>query len=137
LSQRAVERLQGLPAANGRLEQLESRVAELEAQNRQLEKQRANAEKKLAKVKSGKDHATFYADSFAAGLMCALVGMEKASKALKRELEACTKANADLQEKRDAAEARKGATEGKLHLERQGRAGAVLKPPCFSLQTRC
>ena len=60
-------------------------------------------------MKSGKDRATFYADSFAAGLMCALVGMEKASKALKRELEACTKDNADLQEKRDAAEARKGA----------------------------
>ena len=61
--------------------------------------------------------------------MCALVEMDKGSKALKRELEDCTKANAELQQKREAAEAREGATEGKLHLERQGCAGVVLKPP--------
>ena len=52
---------------------------------------------------------------------------------MKRELEACTKANADLQEGREAAEAREDATEGKLRLERQAREGMVRKPPCFSL----
>ena len=125
--------LQRLSTAGGRLEHVESLVVKLGAQNRRLEKQRADAEKKFAKEQRGKERATFYADSFAAGLMCALVEMDKGSKALKRELEDCTKANAELQQKREAAEAREGATEGKLHLERYGRAGAVLKPPWFSL----
>ena len=40
---------------------------------------------------------------------------------MKRELASCTKANADLQEGREAAEAREGATEGKLCLELQAR----------------
>ena len=120
------------PAADGRLDQLESLLAELEAQNRLLEKQRAKTEKELAKEKRGKERATFYADSFAFGLMGTLLGLEKEVQALKRELEACTKANADLQEGLGAAEAREGATEGKLRLERQAREGMVWKPPCFS-----
>ena len=73
----------------------------------------------------------FYADSFVFGLMGALLGLEKEAWALKHELEACTKANADLQEGREAAEARDGAAEGKLRLERQAREGMVWKPPCF------
>ena len=121
------------PAADGRLDQLESLLAELEAQNRLLEKQRVETEKELVKEKRGKERATFYADSFAFGLMGTLLGLEKEVQALKHELEACTKANADLQEGLGAAEAREGATEGKLRLERQAREGMVWKPPCFPL----
>jgi len=65
--------------------------------------------------------------------MGTLLGLKKEVWALKRELEACTKANADLQEGQEAAEAREGAAEGKLRLERQAREGMVQKPPCFSL----
>jgi len=133
LSQRAAERLRRVPAADDRLEQLESRVAELEAQKRLLEKQRAETEKELVKEKRGKEHAMFYTDCFAFGLMGTILGLEKETRALKRELEACTKANADLQEGREALEAREGATEGKLRLERQARKGMVQKPSCFPL----
>jgi len=48
-------------------------------------------------------------------------------RALKRDLAACEKANTDLQKGRDAAEAREGATEGKLCLERQVREDIVRK----------
>ena len=106
-----------MPAAGGRLRQLESRLAELEAQNRLLEKQRVETEKELVKEKCGKEHAMFYADCFAFGLMGTILGLEKETRALKRELEACTKANAELQEGREAAEARDGAAEGKIRLE--------------------
>ncbi|XP_039786419.1 uncharacterized protein LOC120652614 [Panicum virgatum] len=103
LSRRAAERLQGVPSAGGRLEQLESQLAKLEAQNRLLERQWAKTEKELAKEKRG---------------------LEKEVRALKHDLAACDKANADLQKGRDAAEAREGATEDKLRLERQAREGA-------------
>ena len=106
-----------MSAADGRLEQLESRLAEIEAQNRLLEKQRVETEKELVKEKHGKERATFYTDSFAFGLMGTLLGLEKEVRALKRELEAYTKANADLQEGRETAEVREGAAEGKLRLE--------------------
>ena len=122
-----------MPAAGGQLEQLESRVAELEAQNRQLKKQRAEVEKKNTKEKCGMERAMFYADSFAFGLIGTHLGLEKEIRALKRELEASTKANADLQEGREAAEAREGAAEGKLHLDQQAREGMVRKPPYLLL----
>ena len=121
------------PAADGRLDQLESLLAELEAQNRLLEKQRAETEKELVKEKQGKERATFYTDSFAFGLMGTLLGLKKEVLALKRDLAACTNANADLQEGREAAEAREVTTGGKLHLESQAREGMVRKPPCFPL----
>ena len=54
-------------------------------------------------------------------------------RALKRDLAACEKANTDMQKGRDAAEAREGATEGKLRLERQARKGMILESPCFLL----
>ena len=120
------------PAADGRLDQLESLLAELEAQNRLLEKQRAETEKELVKEKRGKERATFYADSFAFGVMGTLLGLEKEVRALKHDLAACTKANDDLQEGREAAEAREGATEGKLCLELQAREVMVRKALCFS-----
>ena len=43
------------------------------------------------------------------------------------ELEACTKANGELQKLREVAEAREAATEEKLHLEQQARRGMILK----------
>ena len=95
-----------MPATDGHLEQLKSQLAELEAQNRLLEKHREETEKEFVNEKRGKERAMFYADSFAFGLMGMLLGLDKETRALKRELEACTKANADLQEGRDAAEAR-------------------------------
>ena len=121
-----------MPAEDSRLEQLESRLAELEAQNHLLEKQRAETE--LTKEKCDKERATFYTDSFEFGLIGTLLGLEKEVQALKRELEACTKANADLQEGQEAAEAREGAAEGKLRLERQAREGMVRKPPYFTFK---
>ena len=120
-----------MPAMDSRLEQLESRLAELEAQNHLLEKQRAETEKELTKEKCDKERTTFYADSFEFGLIGTLLGLEKEVRALKHDLVACEKANADLQKGRDAAEAREGATEGKLHLERQARERMARKPPCF------
>ena len=91
----------GAPAAYSRLEQLESRLAELEAQNHLLEKQRAETEKALAEGKRGKERATFYAESFAFGLIGTLVGLEKEVRTLKRDLAACEKANTDLQKGRE------------------------------------
>ena len=44
---------------------------------------------------------------------------------------ACEKANTELQKAQEDAEAREGATEGKLRLERQAREGMVSEPPCF------
>ena len=43
------------------------------------------------------------------------------------ELEACTKANEELQKLRDAAEVREAATEEKLRLEREARKGMIRK----------
>ena len=125
--------MRGAPAANGRLKQLESWLAELEAQNRLLEKQWAKTKKELVKEKRGKERAMFYTDSFVFGLMGTLLGLEKEVRALKHELAACTKANADLQEGWEAAEVREGATKGKLRLERQECEGMVREPPCFPL----
>jgi hypothetical protein len=63
-----------------------------------------------------------------------LSGLEKEVCAMKRDLAACEKANADLQKGRDAAEAWEDATEGKLRLERQAREGMVREPPCFPFE---
>ena len=123
--------MQGAPATDGRLEQLESRLAELEAQNRLLEKQRAEIEKALADEKRGKRRTTLCADSFVFKLIDTLSGVEKEVRTLNRDLMACEKANTELQKAREAAEAREDATEGKLHLERQAREGIALEPLCF------
>ena len=111
------------PAADGRLEQLESRLAELEVQNRLLEKQRAETKKALTDEKRGKRRTTLCADSFVFKLIDILSGLEKEVRALKRDLASCEKANTELQKAREAAEAREDATEGKLCLERQAREG--------------
>jgi len=110
--------VRGAPAADGRLEQLESWLAELEAQNHLLEKQRAETEKALADEKRGKRRTTLCADSFVFMLIDTLPGLEKEVRTLKRDLTACEKANTELQKAREAAKAREGATEGKLCLER-------------------
>ena len=63
--------------------------------------------------------------------------MEKEVHTLKRDLTACEKTNIELQKAREAAEAREGATEGKLRLECQACEVMILEPPCFFLeQTR-
>ena len=123
--------MRGAPAADGQLEELESRLAELEAQNRLLEKQRAETEKALADEKRSKGRTMLYADSFIFKRINTRSGLEKEVCTLKRDLAACEKANAELQKAREAAEAREGATEGKLRLELQAREGMVLKPLCF------
>ena len=123
--------MQGAPAADGRLKQLESQLAELEAQNRLLEKQWAETEKALADEKRGKRRTTLCSDSFAFNLIATLSGLEKEVRALKRDLAAYEKANTELQKAREAAEAREDATEGKLWLERQAHEGMVLEPLCF------
>ena len=123
--------MQGVPAADGRLEQLVSWLAELEAQNCLLEKQRAETEKALVDEKRGKRGTTLCADSFVFKLIDTLSGLEKEVRTLKRDLTACEKANTELQE---AAEAREGATEGKLRLERQAHEGMVREPLCFPLE---
>jgi len=92
-----------VPAADGRLEQLESLLAELEAQNRLLEKQRAETMKALTDEKQGKERASLYADSFVFRLIGTLSGLEKEVRTLKRDLAACEKANTELQKAREAA----------------------------------
>ena len=131
LSQQAAKRMQGAPAADGRLEQLESRLTKLEAQNHLLEKQRAEIEKALTDEKRGKRHTMLCADSFVFKLIDTLSGLEKEVRTLKRDLTACEKANTELQKSRGAVEAREDATEGKLRLERQAHEGMVLEPLCF------
>ena len=69
--------MRGAPAADGRLERLESWLAELEAQNRLLEKQRAEIEKALADEKRDKRHTTLCADSFVFKLIDTLSGLGK------------------------------------------------------------
>ena len=123
--------MRGALAADGRLEQLESRLAELEAQNRLLEKQRAETEKALMDEKQGKRRTLLCADSFVFKLIDTLSGMEKEVHTLKRDLTACEKTNIELQKAREAAEAREDAPEGKLRLEHQACEGMILEPPCF------
>ena len=123
--------MRGALAADGRLELLESRLAELEAQNRLLEKQRAETKTALVDEKRGKRRTTLCADSFVFKLIDTLSGLKKEVRTLNRDLTACEKANNELQKAREAAEAREGATEGKLRLELQAREGMVLEPPCF------
>jgi len=79
----------------------------------------------------GKERTALYADSFVFKLINTLSGLEKEVRTLKRDLTACEKANTELQKAPEAAEAREGATEGKLRLQRQAREGMVLEPPCF------
>ena len=49
------------------------------------------------------------------------------------ELEACTKANEELQKLREVAEAREAATEEKLRLEQQARRGTIRRSYCYVL----
>ena len=49
------------------------------------------------------------------------------------ELEACTKANEELQKLREVAEAREATTEEKLCLERQARRGTIPRSYCYVL----
>ena len=53
------------------------------------------------------------------------------------ELEACTKANEELQKLREVAEAREAAIEEKLRLEQQARCGIIRKSYCYVLSVVC
>ena len=88
--------MRGAPAADGRLEQLESRLAELEVQNRLLEKLQAETEKALAGEKRGKRRTTLCADSFVFKLIDTLSGLEKEVSTLERNQTTCEKANTEL-----------------------------------------
>ena len=97
--------------------ELEAKVAELEAQGRRLE-----AKKALRKEKRGKEPDRRLPGSFRAILSLTCFCLE---------LEACTKANEELQKLRDVAEAREAATEEKLCLEQQARRGRIRRSYCY------
>ena len=93
-------------------------MAELEERDHQLEADKVKAEEALRKKKRGKELGRCLLSPFCTilSLTCCCL-----------ELEACTKANEELQKLREVAEAREAATEEKLHLEQQARRGMILK----------
>ena len=93
-------------------------MAELEARDRQLEADKVKAEDALRKEKRGKEPDGRLPGSFHAILSLTCFCLE---------LQACTKANEELQKLRDVAEAREAATEEKLRLEQQARRGTIRK----------
>ena len=93
-------------------------MAELEARDRELEADKVKAKDALRKEKRGKELDQCLPSPFRTVLSLTCFCLE---------LEACTKANEELQKLRDVAEAREAATEEKLHLEQQARRGMILK----------
>ena len=87
---------------------LEARVAELEAWGRRLEAGKVKAEDALRKEKCDKESDQCLPSPFRTVLSLTCFCLE---------LEACTKANEELQKLREVAEAREAATKEKLHLE--------------------
>ena len=108
LSERAALELAEGSTAISRVVELEARVAELEAQGCQREAERVKAEEALGKEKRGKEPYRHLPGSFCAVLSLTCFCLE---------LEACTKANEELQKLREVAEAREAATEEKLLQE--------------------
>ena len=108
LSEQATQELAEGRTAISRVVGLEARVAELEARDRQLEADKVKAEDALRKEKRGKEPDRRLPGSFRTVLSLTCFCLE---------LEACTKANEELQKLRDVAEAREAATEEKLRLE--------------------
>ena len=108
LSEQAAQELAEGSTAISRVAKLDSRVAELEARVRQLEADKVKAEDALRKEKRGKEPDRCLPSSFHTVLSLTCFCLE---------LEACTKANKELQKLREVAEAREAATEEKLRLE--------------------
>ena len=97
LSEQAAQELAEGSTAISRVAGLEAKVAELEARDRQLEADKVKAEDALRKEKRGKEPDRRLPGSFRAVLSLTCFYLE---------LEACTKANEELQKLRDVAEAR-------------------------------
>ena len=116
LSEQAAQELAKGSTAISQVAGLEARVAELEAQNRQLEADKVNAEDALCKEKHGKEPDRCLPSPFRIVLSVTCFYLE---------LEACTKANEELQKLREVAEAREAATEEKLRLEQHARCGTI------------
>ena len=87
-------------------------MAELEARSRQLEADKVKAEDALHKEKRGKESVRCLSSPFRTVLPLTCICLE---------LEACTKANEELQKLREVAGAREAATEEKFRLEQQAR----------------
>ena len=89
-------------------------MAELEARDRELEADKVKAKDALRKEKRGKELDQCLPSPFRTVLSLTCFCLE---------LEACTKANEELQKLREVAEAREAATKEKLRLEREARQG--------------
>jgi len=108
LSEQASRELAEGSTTLSRVAGLEARVAELEARDHQLEADKVKAEDALRKEKCRKESERCLPSSFHTVLSLTCFCLE---------LEACTKANKELQKLREVAEAREAATEEKLRLE--------------------
>ena len=124
LSEQAAQELAEGSTAISRVAELEARVAELEARDCQLEADKVKAEDALHKEKRGKESERHLPSPFRIVLSVTCFYLE---------LEACTKANEELQKLREVAEAREAATEEKLHLEQQARRGTIRRSYCYVL----
>ena len=124
LSEQATQELAEGRTAISRVVGLEARVAELEAWGRRLEADKVKAEDALRKEKCGKESERCLPSSLRAILSPTCFCLE---------LEACTKANEELQKLWDVAEAREAATEEKLRLEQQARLGTIQRSYCYVL----
>jgi len=112
LSEQAAQELAEGSTAVSRVAELEARVAELEAWSRQLEARKVEAVEALRKEKHGNEPGRCLPSPFCVVLFLTCCCLE---------LEACTKANEELQKLREVAEAREAATKEKLRLEQQAR----------------
>ena len=112
MSEQAAQQLARESAALNRVAGLEAKVAELEAWSRHLEADKVKTEDALRKEKRG-----MYSESCLPSSLRTVLSLT----CFCLELEACTKANEELQKLREVAEAREAATEEKLRLEREAR----------------
>ena len=93
-------------------------MAELEVRDHQLEADKVKAGEALRKEKHGKELSRCLPSPFCTvlSLTCCCL-----------ELEACTKANEELQKLQEVAEVQEAPTEEKLRLEQQARRGTIRK----------
>ena len=111
LSEQAAQELAEGSTAISRVAELEARVAELEARDRQLEADKVKDDEALRKEKHGKDSERCLPSS-----LCTILSLT----CFCLELEACTKANEELQKLRDV-------------VEQQARCGTIWKSYCYVL----
>ena len=111
LSEQATQELAEGSTAISRVAELEASVAELEAQGCRLEAEKVKAEEALRKEKRGKESVRCLPSPFRTVLPLTCFCLE---------LEACTKANEELQKLRDV-------------VEQQARCGTIWKSYCYVL----